>query len=130
MAGSVGVFGAAPVGTADVRAVPDVHRVAASQEDALEAFAAVPAIQPRCRRGAVPHHEVDAARAHRNLVVDVAVIAVERLCVGVAENLATHREGALLLDREGCAGSLPLTLRRHVGNCEECHRGSKGWAQT
>jgi hypothetical protein len=44
---------AAPVGTADMQAIPDVHREAATQEDALVTLATVPAIQPRrCRRAA------------------------------------------------------------------------------
>jgi hypothetical protein len=109
----VGVGATAPIGAADLRAVPDVDRVAAAQEEALVALAAVPSIQPRRGRGAVPHHQVDPARVHRNLVLDVAVIAVQRLRVGVAEDCSAHREGPLLLDRDRCAGFLPLTLRCH-----------------
>ena len=109
----IGALSAAPVGAADMRTVPDVDGVAAAQEDALVALAAVPPVHPCRGRGAVPHHQVDPARVHRNLVLDVAVIAMERLRLGVAKDLAANCEGALLLNRDGRAGSLPLSLR-HV----------------
>src|SRR5688572_14908076 len=105
-----------------MRAVPDVNRVAATQEDTLVALAAVPAIQPGCRCRAVPHHEVDPARIHRNLVVDVAVIAVQRLCVGVAEDFTAHRKGALLLYRDGWAG---LLTRSDAAGHENSYRAGR-----
>src|SRR5262245_61212100 len=106
----VDVGRAAPVGTADLRAIPDVDRIAAPQKDALKTLATVPAIEPRCGRCAVPHHEVDPARIHRNLIVDVPVITVQRLCVGIAEDFSAHCEGALLLNGDRGAGCRPLAL--------------------
>src|SRR4029450_5458028 len=120
-----GVFRAAPVGTADLRAVPDEDRESAAQEDALVALAAVPPIQKRRRGGAVPHHEVDPPRVHRNLVIDVAVIAVKGLCIGVTEDRSTRGEGALLLDHDGCTGSLTRALRHHVAGRENGQRATR-----
>src|SRR5437773_254837 len=106
-------------------AVPDVDGESAAQEDALVTFAAVPAIQKRRRRGAVPHHEVDPARVHRNLVIDVAVIAVKGSCIGIAEDRSTRREGTLLLDHDGSTLSLTLPLRCHVSSGENCQRATR-----
>ena len=76
---------AAPVRAADARAVPEIHGEAAPQENALKAFAAVPAVLPRDGARAVPHQEVHGARLDGNLVFDDAVIAMQRRCGGVAE---------------------------------------------
>src|SRR5207344_1386607 len=50
---------ATPVGPADARAIPQIHRIALAQKDALEAFAAVPAVLPHLGAGAVPHDQSD-----------------------------------------------------------------------
>ena len=103
-AGLVRRLPAAPVGAADARAVPEIHREAAPHEDALEAFAAVPAVLPGDGARAVPHQKVHGARVRRDLIVDDAVIAMQRLRSGVAEHGATDGERALPLDDERLRG--------------------------
>jgi hypothetical protein len=92
--------------------IDQVDREAATQEQRLEAFAAV-------RRGlpglaelpeAVPHHERQPSRVRRHLVEDPGVVAMQGLALGTwprrvvgaraADHGAAHREAALLLDHE------------------------------
>src|SRR5690606_27540077 len=88
--------GTAPVGPTDARAVPEIHGVAAPQEDALETFAAVPTALPGDGACAVPHQEIHDARTSGDLILDDAVIAAQRRARGIAEHRAADRERAHL----------------------------------
>src|SRR5690606_16288487 len=69
------------------------------QEDALKAFAAVPAVLPRDGARAVPHQEIHGARIRRYLIFDDAVVAVQR-SRRLAEHGAADRKRALSLDHD------------------------------
>src|SRR5215213_10401513 len=81
---------ATPVRATDARAVPQVNRVSPAQENALVAFATVPAIFPYLGAGAVPHDQADPAPFRGDEVFDVTMVAGERLAgvAGLGDNLA------------------------------------------
>src|SRR5262249_25574219 len=87
---SVGDRLAAPVRTADARAVPQIDGISPAQEDALVAFAAVPAVFEYLRARAVPHDQADLAPFRRNEIFDVTMVAGQRLAgvAGLGHDLA------------------------------------------
>src|SRR5262249_46382110 len=104
---------AAPVGAAHARAVPQVDRITAAQEDALVALAAVPAVLPHLGGRAVPHDQADRPALGGDEVLDVAVVAGERLArVGrVADDLAADFIGAGRFEHDGRLGRGAGALR-------------------
>jgi hypothetical protein len=60
----------------------------------------------------MPHQEIHRARLRRDLILDDAVIAVQRRCCGVAEHSAADGKGALLLDAQRGAGVLRGAIAR------------------